>query len=93
MKLSHLRSHANEECRSQKCGPTQAAASDQAAWDRALRPKPCKLACHPALRCTISMKLRRRRSPEQITGRLKRVFPGEPQNQVSRETVYRGLYI
>ncbi len=28
----------------------RAAASDQAAWDRALRPKLCKLACHPSLR-------------------------------------------
>ncbi len=26
----------------------RAAASDQAAWDRAQRPKVCKLACHPA---------------------------------------------
>ncbi len=28
----------------------RAAASDQAAWDRALRPKSCKLACHTSLR-------------------------------------------
>ena len=27
----------------------RATTSDQAAWDRALRPKTCKLACHPAL--------------------------------------------
>ena len=42
--------------------------SDQAAWDRALRPKPCKLACYPALRRTVSRKLRRSWSPEQIAG-------------------------
>ncbi len=30
----------------------RAAPSDQAAWDRALRPKLCKLACHPSLRRT-----------------------------------------
>jgi len=71
----------------------RAAASDQAAWDRALRPKPCKLACHPALRRTVSMKLRRKWSPEQIAGWLKRVFPGEVQSQVSHETIYRSLYI
>jgi hypothetical protein len=27
----------------------RATQADQAAWDRAHRPKPCKLACHPAL--------------------------------------------
>ncbi len=71
----------------------RAAASDQAAWDRALRPKLCKLACHPALRRTVSAKLRRKWSPQQIAGWLKRAFPGEAQNQVSHETIYRSLYI
>ena len=32
----------------------RATLSDQAAWDRALRPKSCKLACHPRLRRTVS---------------------------------------
>ena len=71
----------------------RAATSDQAAWDRALRPKPCKLACYPTLSRTVSMKLKRRWSPEQIAGWLKRAFPGEPQNRVSHETIYRSLYI
>lgn len=71
----------------------RAASSDQAAWDRALRPKLCKLACHPALRRTVSMKLRRKWSPEQIAGWLKRVFPKEAQHHVSHETIYRSLYI
>ncbi len=71
----------------------RAAASDQAAWDRAQRPKPCKLACYPALSRTVSMKLRRKWSPEQIAGWLKRAFPGETQRQVSHETIYRSLYI
>jgi IS30 family transposase len=71
----------------------RAAASDQAAWDRALRPKLCKLACHPTLSRTVSMKLRRKWSPEQIAGWLKRTYPGEVHNQVSHETIYRSLYI
>jgi IS30 family transposase len=71
----------------------RAAASDQAAWDRALRPKVCKLACHPALSRTVSAKLRRKWSPEQIAGWLQRAFPGEAQHQVSHETIYRSLYI
>ena len=71
----------------------RAAASDQAAWDRALRPKPCKLACYPALSRAVSAKLQRKWSPEQIAGWLKRSFPGEAHKQVSHETIYRSLYI
>ncbi len=71
----------------------RATASDQAAWDRALRPKTCKLACHPSLARAVSSKLLRKWSPEQIAGWLKRTFPGEPDKQVSHETIYRSLYI
>ena len=39
------------------------------------------------------MKLRRKWSPEQIAGWLKRAFPGKAQKQVSHETIYRSLYI
>src|SRR5271168_1367489 len=67
----------------------RAAGSDQAAWDRARRPKLCKLACHPFLRRTVSIGLRR----QQIAGGLKHTYPGEPQNQVSHETIYRSLFI
>jgi IS30 family transposase len=65
----------------------QAAGSDQAALDRARRPNLCKLACHPFLRRTVSIGLRRQWSPEQIAGWLKRTYPGKPQNQVSHETI------
>lgn len=71
----------------------RATTSDQHAWDRALRPKPCKLACYPSLARTVSAKLRRKWSPEQIAGWLKRTFPGEADKQVSHETIYRSLYI
>lgn len=69
------------------------ARSDQAARDRALRPKLCKLACRPVLSRTVSIKLRQQWSPEQIAGWLKRAYPGELQNQVSHETIYRSLSI
>src|SRR6202008_2260342 len=65
----------------------------EAAWYRARRPKLCKLACHPFLRRTVSAKLQRKWSPEQIAGWLKRTYPGEPENQVSHETIYRSLFI
>ena len=65
----------------------------QAAWDRALRSKICELACHPLLARAVSAKLRRKWSPEQISGWLKRAFPEEAHKQVSHETIYRSLYI
>src|SRR5712671_4105991 len=71
----------------------RAARSDQAGWDRARRPKLCKLACRPFLRRTVSTLLQRQWSPEQIAGWLKRTYPGEPQKQVSHETIYRSLFI
>jgi IS30 family transposase len=71
----------------------RAARSDQAAWERALRPKLCKLACRPFLSRTVSAKLQRKWSPEQIAGWLRRTYPGEPHNHVSHETIYRSLFI
>jgi IS30 family transposase len=71
----------------------RAAISDQAAWDRARRPKLCKLACRRFLRRTVSSLLQRQWSPEQIAGWLKRTYPMDLQKQVSHETIYRSLFI
>ena len=71
----------------------RATVPDEAAWRRALRPKVCKLACYPFLSRTVSRKLRRKWSPEQISGWFKRAFSEEPNKQVSHETIYRSLYI
>ena len=71
----------------------RATQADQAAWDRAHRPKPCKLACHPALTRRVAIKLKRHWSPKQIAGWLKRTYPNEEHKQVSHETIYRSLFI
>ena len=71
----------------------RAVRSDQAAWERAHRPKPCKLACNYSLRWTVSRKLQLNWSPEQIAGWLKRKYPQEEHNQVSHETIYRSLFV
>ena len=75
------------------CSCYRATRSDQAAWERALRPKPCKLACRQALCRTISDKLERKWSPQQIAGWLKREYPDDEQRCVSHETIYRSLFI
>ena len=71
----------------------RAVQSDQAAWDRALRPKPCKLACRPTLCRRVSVKLERKWSPQQIAGWLKRAYPDDETARVSHETIYRSLFI
>ncbi len=71
----------------------RAAASDKAAWDRAHRPKRCKLAGNPMLRRTVASKLKHLWSPQQIAGWLKRQYPRQVSNQISHETIYRSLFI
>ena len=67
--------------------------ADEAAWDRAHRPKPCKLAENLQLRCIIASKLQCHWSPDQIAGWLKKAYAGNEKLQVSHETIYRSLFI
>jgi len=71
----------------------RAVRSDQSAWERARRPKRCKLSGNGSLCRTISRKLQLNWSPEQIAGWLKRAYPGNEHNQVSHETIYRSLFV
>jgi IS30 family transposase len=67
--------------------------ADQRAWDRARRPKPCKLVVNRALADIVASKLQLQWSPEQIAGWLKQVYASDEDCQVSHETIYRSLYI
>jgi len=67
--------------------------ADRAAWNRALRPKSCKLTQYPALARIVASKLQLAWSPRQIAGWLKRTYPGDETYQVSHETIYRTLFI
>jgi IS30 family transposase len=71
----------------------RAATAEAAAWDRARRPKQCKLARHLKLRRIVAQKLRLAWSPEQIAGWLKRNYPEYESLQVSHETIYRSLFV
>lgn len=71
----------------------RASHADQAAWDRAHRPKACKLALHPALAKRVADKLQQQWSPQQIAGWLMRTYPDDATCQVSHETIYRTLFI
>ena len=74
-------------------GCYRAAAADQRAWHRALRPKTCKLAKHDQLRQLVAARLEENWSPEQIAGWLKHSYPDDVAYQVSHETIYRSLFV
>jgi IS30 family transposase len=67
--------------------------ADQLAWERARRPKACKLVRNRTLAQVVASKLRLQWSPEQIAGWLKHVYAVNKDYQVSHETIYRSLYI
>ncbi len=71
----------------------RASKADQAAWDRAHRPKTCKLAQNRALARIVASKLQLAWSPRQIAGWLKRTYPNDESYQVAHETIYRTLFI
>jgi IS30 family transposase len=71
----------------------RASQADQAAWDRALRPKTCKLVKNRSLASVVAGKLQSLWSPEQIAGWLKRTYPDDEIHHVSHETIYRSLFI
>jgi IS30 family transposase len=71
----------------------RAIAADGAAYRRALRPKPAKLARSPVLRARVEELLGQRWSPQQISARLKVEFPDDPVMQVSHETIYQSLFV
>lgn len=81
-----LKRNGGQEC-------YRASQADQAAWDRAHRPKTCKLVENRTLAHIVAGKLQWQWSPEQIAGWLKRTYPGDETFQVSHETIYRSLFI
>ena len=71
----------------------RASLADEATWDRARRPKRCKLSENRALARIVADKLRMLWSPEQIAGWLRHTYPCDESHHVSHETIYRSLVI
>lgn len=71
----------------------RATSADKRAWAKAKRPKECKLAMAPRLQSLVAEKLQEDWSPEQISGWLRRTFPGDRSMHVSHETIYRSLFV
>jgi IS30 family transposase len=71
----------------------RACRAEQAAWDRARRPKAAKLVRCSQLRKMVEAKLASRWSPQQIAGWLARTYPDDRELQVSHETIYMSLFV
>jgi IS30 family transposase len=58
-----------------------------------LRPRPRKLESCPRLHGAVNGGLKRKWSPEQISKRLRKDHPDDPEMRVSHETIYECLYL
>ena len=67
--------------------------AEAAAWQRAARPKPCKLALNRELLEHVETGLESQWSPRQIAGWLRVEFPDKPELWVSHETIYLSLFV
>ncbi len=73
---------------SYRASPAQAKAEK-----RATRPKVGKLAACARLAARVQDDLKKKRSPEQISGRLVLEFPDDHEMRVSHETIYQALFV
>jgi IS30 family transposase len=71
----------------------RAEAADNRAWERARRPKCCRLASRVRLRRAVARKLRQDWAPQQIAQWLKGRYPDDAGMQVSHETIYQTLFV
>src|SRR6185437_12556184 len=76
-----------------RTGAYQPERADRLAWERQRRPKPSKLARDPVLHARVQRLLDRRYSPEQVSGRLKVLYPDDPAMRLSHESIYQGIYV
>ena len=81
-----------ERNRNPESGDCEPYRAQQKAADRLKRPKPRKAADGTPLWAEILAGLRRHWNPEQISGRLKAMFPDNGDMHASVETIYQAIY-
>ena len=84
---------SREVTRNQGRQSYRAGSAEQAAVSRGRRPQPAKLRSSEPLRVEVTARLEAYWSPEQISRFLKEEYPGQPEMQVSPETIYLSLYV
>lgn len=71
----------------------RATSADAAAWRRAARPKPTRLASDSELLRIVRDRLDADWPPEQIAHWLRRQHPRDTRMRISHETIYRSIYV
>lgn len=66
--------------------------ADDRATRRRARPQRLRLQKNPPLCNYVASRLKRCWSPEQIAGRLRRDYPGNPRMHISHEAIYHAVY-
>lgn len=82
--------HRNRDPRTGRYLPEKA---HRLAWERQRRPKESKIATDPLLKKTVQTMLGRRLSPDQVSGRLKVLYPDNDRMRISHESIYRSIYV
>lgn len=67
--------------------------AEHKAGDRARRPKQRRLHEPGLLRTVVQAMLRKKMSPEQISGRLPLLFPDDESMRANPETIYQAIYV
>jgi transposase, IS30 family len=84
---------SRELARNRARGGYRAVAADRRARARRSRPRPAKLAAGGELREYVRAGLGKFWSPEQISAKLRKEFPGRPEMRVCHETICQSIYI
>src|ERR1700758_4730230 len=71
----------------------RALVADAAAFERARRPKPSKLAANPQLRSVVAAKLDDDWAPQPIAQWLRLRHPSDMAMRISHESIYRDVYM
>jgi IS30 family transposase len=90
------RGHGDGQSGGQSGGQGRYRAVIAQAWvdrNRRRAGRPPKLVVGSRLFDEVVERLSKRNSPEQVSGRLKRDFPDDPEMWVSPETIYQALYV
>ncbi|MBX6388156.1 MAG: IS30 family transposase [Frankia sp.] len=71
----------------------RAADAQRRADEQRRRPKAFRLEMHARLHDAVAERLAADFSPEQVSNRLEKDFPDDPEMRVSHETIYRTLFV
>ena len=79
--------------RTVRTGAYQPERAERLAWQRQRRPKVSRVGADLVLRAEVQRLLNKRCSPEQVSGRLRVLYPDNQAMRISHESIYQSLYV